>query len=520
MKSIGCHVSGYAPPHPDYYDDKSMIAGVFKRVAREIPRASRNMLRGLRRFVKKWLKKNLIPLSSLSDVTLETWLKDTSYPDWRKKELKAKWIACDGILQPFHYWVKSFMKDETYDEINKQPRGINARTDEFKCKVGPVFKAIEHVIYKHPAFIKNVPVRDRPSYIRRLLPHGTKYMATDYTAYESHFTNDLMQSCEFELYRYMTQYIPGAKEFSEILNNVLGGLNKCIYKNFTLYIKATRMSGEMNTSLGNGFSNLMCMLYLCKCNKCKNVYGVVEGDDGLFTMVGPPPTADQFASIGLTIKIDMHDRLETASFCGIVFDEEDMINVTDPRSVLVNFGWTNSRYTECSRVRLLELLRAKSMSLVHQYPGCPIIQALGFYGMRVTAHIRMSRYLEKTRSLSMWEREQLLLALAAWEANTIVRTEPGMNTRFLVAKLYGISVDYQIQIETYLDSLTSIQPLNHYSFPMILSGHYSRYWQEYVREPAIEKDRPILGLKPYTGQLDRYAAQMVKSYAVSHGCTL
>jgi hypothetical protein len=319
-----------------------MLAGVRKRFGMKPPTPSRHELRKFRRFVRKWLRKNLRPLAHGLDTSVEAWLETTDYTAARKQELLDAWKACceaGGIHAKKRYTaITGFMKDEFYTEP-KQARGINARADESKCRFGPIFKLIEKVVFARPEFIKKITVADRPQYIMdRLYRVGARYIATDYSSFEALFTREIMESCEFQLYEYMTTKLHGGKEWYEDVVKVLGGTNECRYKFFTVFLPATRMSGEMCTSLGNGFSNLMFMLYVCKQRGCRNVAGVVEGDDGLFVFVGKAPRSEDFAKLGLIIKAEYHDQLETASFCGLVFDTDDRNNVTDIRKVLAGLG--------------------------------------------------------------------------------------------------------------------------------------------------------------------------------------
>ena len=152
----------------------------------------------------------------------------------------------------------------------------------------------------------------------------------------------------------MTKLCPDQKFFKWAMDNILAGYNTCTFKRFKLGIQATRMSGEMCTSLGNGFSNLMLMLFACHRigSKCT---GVVEGDDGFFVCSPRAPTSKEFKEIGFTIKMERHDSLTTASFCGIVFDTIDKINVTDPMEVLIGFGWSKTPYVGARPARKMEL---------------------------------------------------------------------------------------------------------------------------------------------------------------------
>lgn len=501
MESLGCHIKGAALPHPCATDQNTMIAGVCKRIAAKVPRADKDELHNIKRFVFSWLKQNLEPLSSTTKYDFEDWLGRTNYPEWRKQDLRVTYASIVNPRDKRNFFVKCFMKDETYTEY-KHARGIFSRKDEAKCLLGPFIKKIEEVLYTHPAFIKHIPVRERPDYISRLLDKpGAKYIATDYTSFESHFTAEVMENIEFVLYRYMLKECPDRGLF-EFLLGQLSGTNKCTFKRFKLDINATRMSGEMCTSLGNGFANYMLMLYTCKKigSECT---GVVEGDDGLFIVHPRIPTPEDFAEIGFTIKMEVHENLRTASFCGIIFDEKDKVNVTDPLEVLCGFGWSKNTYIGARRVRKMELLRSKSLSFLHQYPGCPIIQSLAKYGLRVTKHIDLRRYLERERNISMWEREQLLAALEDLKDGSLIEKPVPANTRLLVEELYGIPVRDQKVIENYLDEKQELSPLDCPSILRFMKWQWRHYFSEYVMNSM--GDYPILSVKPYKNELVKYS---------------
>jgi hypothetical protein len=477
--SLGCHVEGVARPHPDPLDPLTTQAGVRMRFARAPPSPNPRKMKRLAKFVRTWVKENLTPLAADTDLSIESWLESTSYPRKRKDELLEKMDKFTHLddSDKKYKMCKSFMKDECYDEY-KHARGINSRSDEFKCIVGPIFKKIEEEVYKHEAFIKHVPVAERPKYIMDMLyTDGAQYGVTDYTAFESLFTKQLMTICEFEMYNYMTMNLAENAWFMKICKEVLGGTNVCEFKTFVVKLLATRMSGEMCTSLGNGFSNLMFMLFLCEEIGSKNTKGVVEGDDGLFRTQGRFPTRDEFAELGLNIKIETKDSLAEASFCGILFDPDDQINITDVKKVVASFGWTTRQYANANKHTLKKLLRCKSLSFAYQYPGCPIISSLAQYGLRVTRSYDVSRFLDRMKTSSYYHME--ILRLAVKDEKNIQVLQPPMKTRLLVERLYGISVEQQLSVEAYLDGLEDVTPLCPISIDSDWPAAWLHYWNTY-----------------------------------------
>jgi hypothetical protein len=310
-----------------------------------------------------------------------------------------------------------------------------------------------------------------------------------------------MDVCEFELYQYMTQYLPEGGEWFDLVKEAMAGVNACDFKDFTVKVPCTRMSGEMNTSLGNGFTNLMVLLFLARENGCTHVEAVVEGDDSAAVMTGPRPTAEQFASLGLNCKVEFHDSIETMSFCGLVFDAGDLVNVTDPREVLASFGWSTHQYVAARSTVLKQLLRCKALSMAHQYPGCPIISSLAQFGLRVTRSVDIRKFVTETGKFDQWTRDKYINALR--DEKKIVRREPPMNTRLLVEKLYGITVNQQRRLEEWLDSQTELVPIPTLKILCNTPDEWTDYYQKYVRSVDVSRPnaRHPVGFQPIAEHL-------------------
>lgn len=494
--SPGFATAGVALPTPDPQDPTTMRAGVQKRVACAPLPADRVELEQFGKFVAMTIPQIFVPLSPDEDVSVERWIANAPYPEARKRELLAKWYALTDRKSAKLRHCKCFMKLERYLDW-KHARGIYSRSDEFKCMVGPIFHAIEKVVFSHPWFIKKVPIKDRPAYIRDYLyAAGSVFSNTDYTTYEASFTAELMNACEFQLYDFMTQFLPCHNEFMEEVRNTLGGVNTCLFKWFRLRLPAGRMSGEMCTSLGNGFTNWMVMKYFAW-KKGMEVIGVVEGDDGLCRFSGPIPDATEFAKLGLNIKLEIHTKFESASFCGLVFHPDDCLNVADPRKILATFGWVNGQYSEAKLSTQISLLRCKALSLAHQYPGCPIVAKLADKALELTAGRDVRHLITQSRAFSQYERELLLQVLPDERSLAHRRTATPYTTRLLMDEVFGISPELQITIEEYIDSLTlnadgTLPMLDHPMIDMIMPQVWKDNWQMYVVPKKKDPRHPVL----------------------------
>jgi len=476
---------GACLPHPDT-DSVSMKAGVQYRFAGEVPEADDHELQLIMEFTDKWLRKHMVPLEPDHDVDFYKWIESRPYPQWRKKELIEAYESVVNILdetnrkkafcQFIHGLVNSFGKDEVYPEY-KYPRAINSRCDEFKCFTGPIFAAISEQLFSLPWFIKHVPLPDRPDYLFQMLHKpGASYMTSDFSYFEAHFVEKVMYHIERRLYVYMTARMIAGVIFMALVDLIIMGNNECSFKWFRVETLAKRMSGEMNTSLGNGFTNFILMKYMAKKFKVRKFVGVFEGDDGACSGFGKWPQKEDFAKLGFTVKLEEHENINTMSFCGMIFDPDDRNIITNPIEALVNFGWTSERYLYSSDRKKSILLRAKSYSMLYEYPGCPILRNLALYGLRVTQYCSIAKLMKHAYTVNEYEREMLITAITK---PTHVDKQIGMNTRYLVEELYGVTVSEQIRIEKYLDSLESIQPLDcpeiFDNIPAVWFDYFNRY---------------------------------------------
>lgn len=417
-------VPGYAPISLDSNDPETVECGFKQRLLRDLPEPDIGILQEFKAFVTAFVAK--IPV--VAPMTFEEWLESTNYDGTRKAQLTKAHDSLRGgrptKKQCSH--IDTFVKTEAYPEY-KHARMINSRCDVFKAFSGRYFKAIENEVYKLPEFIKHVPVPERPSKIRALKQNNRRYFQTDFTAFESHFCLEFMNCCESILY---THCLSGSTD-GRFISSVISGINNMRTRTgIKARVRARRMSGDMCTSLGNGFSNLMLAKFIAF-KKNGNIEGFVEGDDGLFSC-DFELTADDYKSLGFTIKIDEIDDPCKGSFCGMIFSESGQI-IRDPRRFFASFGWTHSCIHGGDNV-MAELLKAKSLSACHETPSCPVVGALARYGLNISAHAK-PRFVQDGYHEYVYDVE-------------VPEFEPTNETRLLFEEIFGVSVENQIYIET------------------------------------------------------------------------
>jgi len=461
-----------AQPLADRSHPENVVAAILKRAGTKPPKMRPEIAKLFRTFVRRWCEENMRKIE-MTDVDFYDWIEKTNYSRARKDELISVWEEHpyeDPSIHPDGTKVKSFIKAEFYD-IYKFARGINARDDWFKTYCGPIFDAIfKQMFHDHDEFIKTVPVLERPDFLQKLYQANRRVFNNDAESYEAHFETEVKEHCENVLYEYMTEHCDWLRERMSHIINVLDGVNIMDFKYIQAEIESTRMSGEMNTSGGNGFTTLMIVLFcawLCKAGRAETL---VEGDDNVSTYQHEhnAPTRETYYDLGWLMKVEHPSDIFTASFCGNIFDQDDQVIITDPRPQIANLGWCPGKYINSSYALKVQLLRAKALSLCHQYNGCPMLGHLGNKIVRLTSHVRVRQSI--IDNWNMYRKEHIEYAIN----NPIPELkEPTPATRQLIENMYGISVQEQLAFERDVEKLTlGCQFEVYYNYPNLWDTNY------------------------------------------------
>lgn len=411
----------------------------------------------LRNFVHKFCCAHLTPLNEV--MSFEEWLAHSKYSQRKKdkfRELSSKY----GPERVLNAVVKFFPKDEFY-ETEKAIRGINSRDDHSKTVLGPIFKSIEEQVFKLPFFVKNLTEQERVEKLNLLFGVEECYV-TDYSAFETHFTREMMNNCEMIMYKYMLKNFPTLYRF---VQESLTSRNRIYGKHVKASIEATRMSGECNTSLGNGFSNAMFMLFFCHEHGIKVGNFVVEGDDGLFQL-SREITPEEFKHFGLNLKIQ-RTTAPLSEFCGCVYNPQTLTNFGRALKHVVSLGWSPKRYMVASSKRKRELAVARAYSFNATTPGVPILSVLCNTIVERFGRITYARAMKHLKN--QWRRPEKLV-----EHSPL----PNELDREYFYHVFGVSVAEQLQIED--DIVRGFPYINSPTLEAVVPDEWRRAWVEYV----------------------------------------
>jgi len=456
------NICAFTPDVPfcaDPHDHITVLCGYLKRIApqqvQETLETSEE-IENLSHFVTDFLGKlqtkyHIEPLPKITEPRsyFESWLNETkNYNDNRKNQLRKtfnQYMNNGQNLTYRDYNCKSFIKREFYEEP-KFPRLINSRTDIFKVSIAPYIHNIEKQMYKLKWFVKH----NTPQEIASKFQHINKYnyfLETDYSSFESCFSNKYCDAVELQLFYYFFQN--NLDIYYQILQCYYHGdknrITKLKNEEYIAYASECRFSGEMWTSLGNGFSNLMNMLYLCEKYDIK-AKGLVEGDDAIFCLNKNIIKPQDYEKLGFRIKMKYEKNIINTTFCGITYDSENNRLLAPPEQI-ARMGWTcHAQYLNSRQKILLGLLKAKAMSVYSTTPCTPILGPLAFKIIQLTLSIQALENTVYHKWIIKFEK-------------TFRYQEIRMSTRILYSEKYGISLAQQEVCENIIRDAKTLQDI-------------------------------------------------------------
>jgi len=215
-------------------------------------------------------------------------------------------------------YISFFTKCEKINFTKKEdpaPRGISPRNPRYHVLLGPYVKRIEHVIYDTIADVfgaktvfKGLNAVQRGKHLRSHWDSFDEPVAIglDASRFDQHVSK---QALIFE-HKFYKRFYPKNKEFKYLLSLQLTNrlYARCPDGTAKLTLDGGRMSGDMNTALGNCLL-MSCMVYSYLSSRIDKFRLANDGDDcvviiekrNLFKMTELPGF---FADLGFTMKVE------------------------------------------------------------------------------------------------------------------------------------------------------------------------------------------------------------------------
>lgn len=498
--SIGFADASACAVRLDLRDGETVLVGATKRLlqVREFE-ATPKILKQMYRLSES-LAGQFEPVDPTASVDPREWLEHSNYTGSRKQQMLDAIAENEAMETPMPDHVDWHPKEEAYGKLTHQ-RAILARPDRWKVEFGPVIHLIEQTVFKNKCFVKYTSQKDRFKQLVDMLHiEGETTTFTDHTSYEAVFRDKVRKALALPIYARILGEHPCKKKFMAAFTRVVANAKGQTVKGkfYTLKGVNTECSGEVDTSLNNGLSNLDSAITANELSQLEElekrlipwlllsdddmanemskikdlprvtdidgfaddgaqVRMICEGDDG--SIRGKTKTnMDAMKRQGYQVTAVEALTVENENFCkqyGLVANP--MLTCIDPIEVLTKFGFFGYSYVEARRGRKMALYRARAMSLLSSYPDMPILGSFVRWVLRATAHVDMSQFLENDRTIDRWQADKLKTAVKAFKKERLAVPDVHYDVRWLVESRFGIEITHQLLIEQYFDGLNDIQ---------------------------------------------------------------
>jgi len=383
----------------------------------------------------------------------------------REQYLKALATLDTQRLRKRDSYVKAFVKAEKVTDPMKDPRMIQYRGPRYNIELGNYLKAFEHDLYhmrgsrrlnqwfpNERLIVKGMAPAARAAHIEKMWYQLKKpvQLALDCSRFDGHCTEKALM-LEHSVY---LSCFNNDSHLQRLLRWQRD--NKCFTKDGVVYkVKGNRMSGDMNTALGN------CVLMILMLGGALRELGVKpsqfrladDGDD--CCLLVEEEVAQRvidgitrvFSTYGHSLKVDQVNRqLETVDLCGC-----RPIRVGGVRKMILNPRRTIGKSRLMLKYRGVKFQRdyiaTVGECLLALHSGVPVVQSHAAALMRVGSQLKY-----RPRS---WAYK---LAHSP-EPSAVASITADARLDFYLA--FGVNVDDQLSLERWYDSATPDQILGY-----------------------------------------------------------
>lgn len=379
------------------FDVAHYVAGMIKRILPNYP-VDENLFALFYDHAKSIID-HIEPIKHIDflshDAMDEYWLNATSKYNLKQKQhfhdLLDEYVS-QGPKSDF-FGCNSFIKNELYNDV-KFARLINSRSDTFKAIIAPYTKLIEERIFVD-TFPNNFIKHHDPEWVSQrlinLLNNNKQIYETDYSSFESSFGETILQ-VEHHFLHHMLRNNP---EILPIIQKIYEKKNILTSRlGITTTVKGTRMSGEMWTSLCNGFMNYLLVTFVAARSNISCDF-IVEGDDCAVAFSGIP-NYDVVERLGFRLKLNTAQHVNDISFCGIKV-RSDGKPIVDIMWTLHNLAYSRRReivdQKETRKFKFKEHLACVLLSAYYRCRYTPVLNKLFYeYIKKIDISLDMCKY--------------------------------------------------------------------------------------------------------------------------------
>jgi len=506
---------GMCLPHPTLNTHDSLATSFIGRTQSFKPIVCPKELKKCKKFVIRKILPRVRSLKESELMTMEDYFKCIS-PE-KAAEYSEAWEQFkssspkkqEKLLNKINVH-KIFIKSEVYEKVT-DPRAIYNPSSLAKAIYGWLFKHVEKIVFDiniFPEFIKKVPIADRPDYIKEILGQAQMYLETDFTSFESSITREWMENVEFLIYKKVfAQCSDPLRIGIDRLLGLLSGMVPILAATFRAISNATRMSGEMNTSLGNGLTNLIVMSYVFHKSKIP-FKGVFEGDDALISC-SQLPNMGLFEKLGFKVTFEFARTIGELSFCGMKFHEKTMQTIREFKKSIINMSLITPQYMNGSLNTVRKLCILKALSYLFENPNCPMVSP---YAQAMLHNYKFNpftlRSLVNRMKIDIWLKERYMnainsIASIGMESFLKMICSIQYETRVQFAETFNVPIETQLLFE--LNPLSedskqiflklSDQPLLYNSMRFISNTKTPIIVREEIRYGFVRKTEDLLHLE-------------------------
>lgn len=505
------NVKGCLAPIPDLNDADSIKEGLLKRIGTAVPEPEDAVKALLPEYVKVWIHKHDMKACIQTFLVEEVekllqwdeYVKNLRYDPARMRELNKIRADYDSYgsyefadnregKRQHELWskIEAHVKWESYHGEKKFIRMIFARMDHFKVVFGPYSKITQKALYKYTDnFITDKPVSEHAKWIYEHLGIFGLILASDFSAFESHNYPWLMYNVAIPVI--IAMWGPDmSKEFFNGLFELIG-VNIIENNLVTARIDGKMMSGEVWTTIINTITCIILLSYFAEaeglaygCGFFKHPVAFAKGFNGKKL---PPPGGDvklfaagddcvmgarinsdidpkkftnaYMARYGMNIKMDVKETLSGSGFLSKYFSEQDQKPLCDPLKQLSK-GILSMKYANSKDSLKKALARARAMSLLYEFGGCPIVSSYARCIMRLTKNIDLRPALIHTLRDDPYKYEEISRAATWYHSKKWYEHEEdfqiGSDSRRVISDTFDIPIDTQLVIEEYFDTFNDM----------------------------------------------------------------